>query len=75
MFITRKNLEREIKKAEARGRREAIKEYEQRTAIDIVQRNMWDSSDRLNTSVARLESRISCLETELRGMFGVAENK
>lgn len=75
MFITRKNLEREIKRAEARGRREAIKEYEQRTAIDIVQRNMWDSSDRLNTSVAGLEVRISCLETELRRMFGVAENK
>lgn len=75
MFITRKNFEREIKRAEARGRREAIKECEQRTAIDIVQRNMWDSSDRLNTSVAGLEARISCLETELREMFGVAENK
>lgn len=75
MFITRKNFEREIKRAELKGRREAIKEYEQRTAIDIVQRNMWDSSDRLNTSVAALETRISCLETELRGMFGAAENK
>ena len=66
MFITRKNFEREIRRAEARGRREAIKECEQRIAIDIVQRNMWDSSDRLNTSVAALEARISCLETELR---------
>lgn len=75
MFITRKNFEREIKRAEAKGRREAIKEYEQRTAIDIVQRNMWDSSDRLNTGVAALEARINCLETELRGMLGVAENK
>lgn len=75
MFITRKNFEREIKRAEARGRREAIKECEQRTAIDIVQRNMWDSSDRLNTSVAALETRISCLETELRKMLGVVENK
>lgn len=75
MFITRKNFEREIKRAELKGRREAIKEYEQRTAIDIVQRNMWDSSDRLNTSVAALEERINCLETELRGMLGVAENK
>lgn len=75
MFITRKNFEREIKRAELKGRREAIKEYEQRTAIDIVQRNMWDSSGRLNRSVAGLEARISCLETELRGMFGVAENK
>lgn len=75
MFITRKNFEREIKRAETRGRREAIKEYEQRTAIDIVQRNMWDSSDRLNTRVAALEASISCLETELRGMFGVVENK
>lgn len=74
MFITRKNFEREIKRAEAKGRREAIKECEQRTAIDIVQRNMY-SSDRLNTSVAGLEARISCLETELRVMFGVAENK
>lgn len=75
MFITRKNFEREIKRAEAKGRREAIKECEQRTAIDIVQRNMWDSSDRLNTSVAALETRISCLETELNRVFGVAENK
>lgn len=75
MFITRKNFEREIKRAEARGRREAIKECEQRTAIDIVQRNMWDSSDRLNTSIATLETRISCLETELNRVFGVAENK
>ena len=75
MFITRKNFEREIKRAEARGRREAMKEYEQRTAIDIVQRNMWDSSDRLNTSVAALETRISCLETELERVFGIAENK
>lgn len=75
MFITRKNFEREIKRAEAKGRREAIKECEQKTAIDTVQRNIWDSSDRLNTSVAMLESKISCLENELRGMFGVAENK
>lgn len=75
MFITRKNFEREIKRAELKGRREAIKECEQRTAIDIVQRNMFDSSDRLYTNIAALEKRISCLETELAKVFGVAENK
>lgn len=57
MIITRENFEKAIRKAKAEGRREAEKEFAVRNNFDCIERNFYDSMNRLeNRIIGRLES-------------------
>ena len=56
MIITRENFEKAIRRAKAEGRREAEKEFVARNSFDCIERNLYDSMDRLeNRIIGRLE--------------------
>lgn len=64
MFITRKEFERQIKKAKKQGAREAYEKCSMNNSIDSVSRNMYDSIDRTNFQVDKLIDRLDKLENK-----------
>lgn len=64
MFITRKEFERQIKKAKKRGAKEAYEKYYVNNSIDSVSRNMYDNVDRVHMELDKILIRLDKLENK-----------
>lgn len=64
MFITRKEFERQIKKAKKQGAREAYEKYSMNNSIDSVSRNMYDNVDRVHMELDKILIRLDKLENK-----------
>jgi hypothetical protein len=66
MFITRKEFERQIKKAKKRGAKEAYEKCSVQNSLDSVSRNMYDNVDRVHMEVDKILIRLDKLEDRLQ---------
>lgn len=66
MFITRKEFERQIKKAKKRGVKEAYEKCHVNNSIDSVSRNMYDNVDRVHVELDKILIRLDKLENKLQ---------
>lgn len=66
MFITRKEFERQIKKAKKRGAKEAYEKCSVQNNLDSVSRNMYDNVDRVHTELDKILIRLDKLENKLQ---------
>lgn len=66
MFITRKEFERQIKKAKKRGAKEAYEKCSVNSSIDSVSRNMYDNVDRVRMELDNILTRLDKLEDRLQ---------
>lgn len=64
MFITRKEFERQIKKAKKQGAREAYEKCSMNNSIDSVSRNMYDNVDRVHMELDKILIRLEKLENK-----------
>lgn len=64
MFITRKEFERQIKKAKKQGVREAYEKCSMQNSIDSVSRNMYDNVDRVHMELDKILIRLDKLENK-----------
>lgn len=64
MFITRKEFERQIKKAKKRGAKEAYEKCSVNSSIDSVSRNMYDNVDRVHMELDKILIRLDKLENK-----------
>ena len=66
MFITRKEFERQIKKAKKRGAKEVYEKCSVNSSIDSVSRNMYDNVDRVHMELDKILIRLDKLENKLQ---------
>lgn len=66
MFITRKEFERQIKKAKKRGAKEAYEKCSVNSSIDSISRNMYDNVDRVHAELDKILIRLDKLENKLQ---------
>lgn len=66
MFITRKEFERQIKKAKKRGAKEVYEKCSVQNSLDSVSRNMYDNIDRVNMELDKTLIRLDRLENKLQ---------
>lgn len=66
MFITRKEFERQIKKAKKRGAKEVYEKCSVQNSFDSVSRNMYDNIDRVNIELDKILIRLDRLENKLQ---------
>lgn len=66
MFITRKEFERQIKKAEKRGAKEAYEKCSVQNSLDSVSRNMYDNVDKVQMELDKILIRLDKLENKLQ---------
>lgn len=66
MFITRKEFERQIKKAKERGVKEAYEKCSVQNSLDSVSRNMYDNVDRVHMELDKILIRLDKLENKLQ---------
>lgn len=66
MFITRKEFERQIKKAKKRGAKEAYEKCYVNNNIDSISRNMYDNVDRAHMELDKILIRLDKLENKLQ---------
>lgn len=64
MFITRKEFERQIKKAKKQGAREVYEKCSMQNSIDSVSRNMYDNVDRVHAELDKILIRLEKLENK-----------
>lgn len=69
MFITRKRYEKEIRKAEKRGKKKALEERNVENSFDAISRNMWNQFDKINTEfdkrLLNIEEILECRIKEI----------
>ena len=70
MIITRENFEKAIRRAKAEGRREAEKEFAVRNNFDCIERNLYDSINRLED---RTVKRLERVEREVGEVYRLTE--
>lgn len=66
MFITRKEFERQIKKAKERGAKETYEKCSVQNSLDSVSRNMYDNVDRVHMELDKILIRLDKLENKLQ---------
>lgn len=66
MFITRKEFERQIKKAKECGAKEAYEKCSVQNSLDSVSRNMYDNVDRVHMELDKILIRLDKLENKLQ---------
>lgn len=66
MFITRKEFERQIKKAKECGAKEAYEKCSVQNSLDSVSRNMYDNVDRVHMGLDKILIRLDKLENKLQ---------
>ncbi len=64
MFITRKEFERQIKKAKKQGAREAYEKCSMQNSIDSVSCNMYNNVDRVHMELDKILIRLDKLENK-----------
>lgn len=64
MFITRKEFERQIKKAKKRGAKEAYEKCSELNNLDSVRRSMYSSVDSINVELDKILIRLDNLESK-----------
>ena len=64
MFITRKKYEKEIRKAEKRGAKEAYEKYSVQNNFDSIDRNMHYSIDKIHMELDKILVRLDKLEVK-----------
>ena len=64
MFITRKEFERQIKKARKQGVKEAYEKCAMQSSIDSVSRSMYDNVDRVHMELDKILIRLDKLESK-----------
>lgn len=64
MFITRKEFERQIKKAKKLGAKEAYEKCSVQNNLDSVSRNMYDNVDRVHMELDKILIRLDKLENK-----------
>ena len=66
MFITRKRYEKEIRKAEKRGKKKALEKRNIENSFDAISRNMYDNVDRIHMEFDKFLIRLDNLENKLQ---------
>lgn len=66
MFITRKRYEKEIGKAEKRGKKKALEKRNIENSFDAISRNMYDNVDRIHMEFDKILIRLDKLENKLQ---------
>lgn len=66
MFITRKEFERQIKKAKKCGAKETYEKCSVQNSLDSVSRNMYDNVDRVHMELDKILIRLDKLENKLQ---------
>lgn len=66
MFITRKRYEKEIRKAEKRGKKKALEKRNVENSFDAISRNMYDNVDRIHMELDKILIRLDKLENKLQ---------
>lgn len=66
MFITRREFERQIKKAKKRGAKEAYEKCLVQNSLDSVSRNMYDNVDKVQMELDKILIRLDKLENKLQ---------
>nr|DAP60075.1 MAG TPA: hypothetical protein [Caudoviricetes sp.] len=64
MFITRKQYEKNLRKAKKQGAKEAYERWSMQNSIDSVNRNMYDNVDRLHMELDKVIARLDKLENK-----------
>jgi hypothetical protein len=64
MIITRKKYEKEIRKAEKRGAKEAYEKYSVQSNFDSIGRNMHYSLDKIHMEFDKIFARLDKLEVK-----------
>lgn len=64
MFITRKQYEKNLRKAKKQGAKEAYEKWSMQNSIDSVSRNMYDNVDRLHAELDKILIRLDKLESK-----------
>lgn len=66
MFITRKRYEKEIRKAEKRGKKKALEKRNIENSFDAISRSMYDNVDRIHMEFDKFLIRLDNLENKLQ---------
>lgn len=66
MFITRKQYEKNLRKAKKQGAKEAYERWSMQNSLDSVSRNMYDNVDRVHMEVDKILIRLDKLENKLQ---------
>lgn len=66
MFITRTRYEKEIRKAEKRGKKKALEKRNIEISFDAISRNMYDNVDRIHMEFDKILIRLDKLENKLQ---------
>ena len=64
MFITRKQYEKNLRKAKKQGAKEAYEKRYVNNSIDSVSRNMYDNVDRVHMELDKILIRLDKLENK-----------
>lgn len=62
MFITRKRFEQELRRAEAKGRREQRREMEAENSMNAINADMWNSYNNLARDCDLIQNRLGRIE-------------
>lgn len=65
MFITRRRFEQELRRAEAKGRREQRMEMEAESRMNAINADMWNSYSNLAKECDVIQNRIGRIERYL----------